>query len=724
MHRLPLAVVRPSRLAHAFVLIGSVACSSATDHPTANEPAPPEPTIADAPSGPVGPRVVALTDSVPEVVRDLAAVRAAQRLRVLVRASGSEPLPRDVGLEDDYRLAVGLAEELGVELDLVVAPADVSPAGVLAEGRADVATPGCARGFDVPGVAVDALAVGSDAAVVAMRANQRPRPRRLRDLARAKMTVRASGPDVVGEASTKHALGKSTLVTVLANADAGSLLTAVASIEADGAIVFRRELEAFRAYDDSVTEVLVVKDKIPLSWLVPKSAPALRQAVKNYAYAMALTTHQRLKQAGDLDAIRKRGALRVAMLNNAASFFVYRGQQLGFQYELAALLASRLGVRLEVVVPSQPDAMRALLLEGSVDLIPIAPLGDDQDADVTYSRPIMRANQVLVQRRGETPITAVVELAGKAVHVRASSAYVPALEKLRAQVPTLTVVDAAEDLETEDLIDKVGRGELPLTVANAVLLAAETAYRDDVFGSLVLASDRPLVYGTRASTPKLSERLDALLERELAGAAFARIDERYFTNRQKMQQLTAGDAARSGVVSPYDEVVRRYATQFGLDWRLILAQMYEESRFDPKARSWVGAIGLLQLMPRTAAELGVGDVRHPETNIHAGTKYLARLLSKTDASLPMRQRVRFALAGYNAGMGHVEDARRLARRLKLDPDRWFGNVEKTIQLLEHPRYYRRARYGYCRGREPAAYVSRIQSKYDAYVTILPGVLTQ
>jgi membrane-bound lytic murein transglycosylase F len=214
--------------------------------------------------------------------------------------------------------------------------------------------------------------------------------------------------------------------------------------------------------------------------------------------------------------------------------------------------------------------------------------------------------------------------------------------------------------------------------------------------------------------------MNSLLRREVAGPAFRELWKKYFENDKRMAELRAEESTGSGRISPFDDLVRRVARRHGLDWRLVLAQMYQESRFDPKARSWAGAVGLLQVMPRTGRELGFRNLEDPESNIRAGVKYLAQLISRTDRGLPMRQRIRFALAGYNAGMGHVQDARRLARRRGLDPDRWFGNVEEAMLLLEKPDYYSRAQHGYCRGREPKAYVSRIQSKYDGYVSLMPA----
>ena len=138
--------------------------------------------------------------------------------------------------------------------------------------------------------------------------------------------------------------------------------------------------------------------------------------------------------------------------------------------------------------------------------------------------------------------------------------------------------------------------------------------------------------------------------------------KRYFENKRTITR--AKDSLRvdlSGRLSPYDELVKKYARQYGQDWRLITAQMYQESKFDPQATSWVGARGLMQIMPVTGRELGFTDLHNPEENIHAGVKYLSQLANRFDPQIPIEERMRFALAAYNVGYGHVLDARRLAR---------------------------------------------------------------
>jgi membrane-bound lytic murein transglycosylase F len=172
-------------------------------------------------------------------------------------------------------------------------------------------------------------------------------------------------------------------------------------------------------------------------------------------------------------------------------------------------------------------------------------------------------------------------------------------------------------------------------------------------------------------------------------------------------------------VSPFDAIFQKFAPRYGFDWRLTAAQAFQESHFDPRVRSREGAVGLLQILPRTAKSLGFNKLTDPEECTHAGIAYLAQLMDQLEPDLAVQQRVRFALAAYNVGLGHLTDARRLAREQGLDPNRWFGSVEKAMLQLQKPAYYSRARYGYARGSEPVKYVSQIQTRYEQYLALVP-----
>jgi membrane-bound lytic murein transglycosylase F len=503
--------------------------------------------------------------------------------------------------------------------------------------------------------------------------------------------------------------------------DIDDILFAVGSGEYPLTVALSDQVEAYLAYRKDVKTALVLKKKVPLAWLVRQESPQLLEAINGFLYQHSLTTHRRFRYGGDIDEIKRRKVIRVGMLNNSVAYFIYRGQEVGFQFELAETLSRRLGVRLEVVVPQRPVDLTRLLVENLADVVVVSPLPSDPHADqVSFSQPFSFADQVLVQPAGEEPVTELSQLAGKSVHVRKSSQYFEPLQAAAKSVPGMKVIEADEGLETEDLIAMVGRKEIPFTVANSVLLDVEKTYRDDIQGSLVFARKKPLAFAVRKSSPKLLSRMNRFVLQDCGGAGYQALYDKYFKESKRMVEVRSDSLYTSGAISPYDDLARKYGNQYGIDWRLVLAQMYQESKFDPQAKSWAGAMGLLQVMPQTAAELGVEDPWDPESNIHAGVRYMAWLLQRFEPTLPMRQRIRFALASYNAGLGHVRDARRLAKVKGLNPDRWFGNVEKAIVLLEKQKFYKRARHGYCRGSEPVQYVSRIQTKYDAYSRLMPA----
>lgn len=177
---------------------------------------------------------------------------------------------------------------------------------------------------------------------------------------------------------------------------------------------------------------------------------------------------------------------------------------------------------------------------------------------------------------------------------------------------------------------------------------------------------------------------------------------------------------RPPVLSPYDEMIARHAEAAGLDWRLVSAVIYEESRFDPDALSEAGAMGLMQVMPAAAADVGAVRFHEPEENVRAGVRYLQRLAREYG---PARERDRLALmlAAYNMGMGHVRDAQKLATRFGYHPFDWDGAMDVMVSLLEEPQVFPQLTHGYAQGRSVVAYVDRVLSRYASYRRTLPAV---
>jgi membrane-bound lytic murein transglycosylase F len=229
----------------------------------------------------------------------------------------------------------------------------------------------------------------------------------------------------------------------------------------------------------------------------------------------------------------------------------------------------------------------------------------------------------------------------------------------------------------------------------------------------------PHAIALRKRNPELKQALDAFIKQMYKSEFYNLTYIKYFKSRRSVQRLARGRVidALKGQISPYDKLVRKYADRYGFDWRLVTAQMYQESKFNPEAKSHVGAKGLMQLMPRTARAMGVKNASDPANSIRGGIKYLDWLRDRFNSNLPISDRLWFTLAAYNAGSGHVQDARRLAGQLGHDPDRWFGHTEQAMLLLSKKQYAKNARYGYVNGNEPVNYVRDIRQRFEAYLDL-------
>jgi membrane-bound lytic murein transglycosylase F len=441
-------------------------------------------------------------------------------------------------------------------------------------------------------------------------------------------------------------------------------------------------------------------------------------------FAEALTTHRDTRHLDDLDAIKKRGVLRVITRNNSTSYFLYRGTEFGFHFELAKLLADDLGVRLEMVVPRANRDVIPWLLEGRGDIAIAGTANDAPRIDrVNVTRPYLKSSLVVVAPKARQAELSTLEgLAKVTLLVPPSSSATARLRQVaQAKNVSLDLKASLESLEAEDLLDRVGTGKADAAVVSKRIADVELLHRDDLAIAFEIPGE-PLESGflVRKENPRLFTAADDFLKRTYRGTVFNILYKRYHDDTRRSQNAREdgfrGD--KLGALTPWDEIFREAAHDAGIDWRLLASQAVQESRLDPNARSQFGALGVMQLMPATAAELGVDDPLDPAKSIRGGARFMKKLVERyNDPKIELKDRVRFALAAYNVGPMHVRDARALAAREGFDPNRWFNHVENALLLLSKPRYYQKAEYGYCRGEEPVRYVSQIQSRYDQYVAL-------
>lgn len=316
------------------------------------------------------------------------------------------------------------------------------------------------------------------------------------------------------------------------------------------------------------------------------------------------------------------------------------------------------------------------------------------------------------------------ELAGQEVHVSTGSDYYNRITELSDSLgENIELVEVENAEQIEPLIEAVAERRIRLTVSPQNLAELSKARFDNIIAQPVLGEPDPIVWAVRVNDPDILRELNAWLVDPATQRLKDQLYLKYFVDRRGYERRVEDDlfASGTGQISKYDTLIAREANGLGWDWRLLAAQVAQESKFDPSARSWAGARALLQLMPRTAREMGVRNSANPSQNVAGGMRYLARLTDQWEDEVPDEaERLKFVLASYNAGRGHVLDAQRLAVEAGDDPLKW-DDVAYWLLQKSKPSVYRNrvVQHGYVRGLETVTYVSRILERYDRYRDIAP-----
>jgi membrane-bound lytic murein transglycosylase F len=539
----------------------------------------------------------------------------------------------------------------------------------------------------------------------------------LDDLAGQEVTVRPAS----SYAEALKGVAKVVIKPAPETADTLELLQQVSRGETRITVADSDILAAARPFAPNLKSACALAERQPIAWGMRKTSDELKAALDAFLVEHALTEFKDEAYAADLDEIKKRGVLRVLTRNSSSTFFIYRGEQLGFDYELADGFAKSLGVRLEIIVPPSREALLEYLEQGRGDLVAAGMTRTaERQEKFAFSAPYQFVNELLIVPAKDKTTKALADLKGKKIAVRKSSSYYQTLAAFQGQLG-FQIELLPEDLETEDVLARVGDGKLAATVADSNIVQIELTYDDRIRSVGPIGDLKEIAWVMRKDQPNLNAAADAYLKALYKSTVYNMTVAKYFTDA-KRQNFASGAvrADKAGHLSPYDAFTKKHARAHELDWRLVTSQMNQESRFDPHAKSWVGAKGLMQVMPRTAQELKIRNVVDPDNGILAGVLLLTRYASWFNSpDVKTKDRIRFALASYNCGPGHVQDARQVAKDMGLNPNKWFGNVERSMLLLKKPEIAKKARYGFCRCDEPVSYVSQIQSRYDAYAKLVP-----
>lgn len=444
-------------------------------------------------------------------------------------------------------------------------------------------------------------------------------------------------------------------------------------------------------------------------------------------------SEKEIVEDNSLNKIIERGKLVVLTENSTVSYFVYRGQKMGFEYEVLNQFAKELGVKLEFRVVKNLDKVIDELNAGKGDLIACNyTITRDRRELINFSIPHLRSSQVLVQRKPEGwqkmsakelkshLIDDPIELARKNVHVWGESSYYKRLISLMDEIgDTIYIHPEPGNIETEELIQRVSDGEIDYTVVDKNVAIINKRFFDNIDVNVELSIKQQIAFGVRKGDDKLLQYLDEWLEKFMKQRLYSFLKHKYFdVSHHTRKAQDKYSSLGGGKISPFDDIIKREAEKIQWDWRLVAALIYQESKFNPYIESWQGSYGLMQFMPTTGERFGVYPDSPPEVQIRGGVKYLNRLFNNFKDVPDSIQRMKFAIASYNAGLGHILDAQNIARNDKANHLQWDNAVEDYLLKLTEPEYFNQkdVKSGYYRGNMTYRYVREVFRRYNEYKT--------
>jgi membrane-bound lytic murein transglycosylase F len=448
--------------------------------------------------------------------------------------------------------------------------------------------------------------------------------------------------------------------------------------------------------------------------------------------------------ARDLPEIASAGTLRVLFTFNSTGYFLYRGDTLGYEYELLTMFARDAKLRLEPVVIRDSRELFDHLNRGDGDVVAaqLSIPSSSPSIGVSVTDSLYETAPVVVQRspsggsatptvakdlareEKETPSTIEVrarlvstphDLAGQQVKIPRTSPYRQRLVELNEELTQ--DIDVVEVDESSDrLIQELAEGEIAFTVAAENVAALKSGEYTNLIVKPAIGPPQPVVWAVRKNSPQLLAALNQWLAKKRKAGLLAMLYRKYFLDRRAYTARINSPflTAETGTLSPYDDWFREYAHIPGWDWRLVAAQAFQESRFNPRAHSWAGAVGLMQIMPKTARQLHA-NAADPRQSVEAACRYLWTIDDQWKEIKSDSERIKFILASYNVGTGHVQDAVRLAAKNGDDPHSWLDVSYWLIRKSKRSVYNDPVvKHGFARGTEPVAYVDQILQRWSNY----------
>ncbi len=417
---------------------------------------------------------------------------------------------------------------------------------------------------------------------------------------------------------------------------------------------------------------------------------------------------------------KKTKVLKVLLQNSTNTFFIYKGENCGLEYELLSLFAKDQGYDLQISLIKDAANSKQELYEAQYHLAAgsfIKPLADKSFKYVAFSDPVYHTQLCLVAHK-ETLIDTTAAMNVLLLKGSAISDYIDSKH-------TISYIDHVKS--KQDMLNHI------LEVDHAVsMIDMEEALIAQAFNSALKieqgsCSKANVAFLINKGRPELNQEFNAWLQKRYNTSDYQWIIKKYKKLPSTIAQLVKFDSPVLNKIylSKYDQQIKLYAAQIDWDWRMLSALVHQESRFEEKKKSWVGALGLMQVMPKVAhsyAKVKKRDLYFAKPNLKAGTIYLQWLMNNFYKEISdEKERVKFILASYNSGVGHVSDARALAMKHGYDANKWTNHVEKMMLLKSDPKYFKDpvCKYGFCRGQEPVMYVKNILKYYQEYCDYYP-----
>jgi len=428
----------------------------------------------------------------------------------------------------------------------------------------------------------------------------------------------------------------------------------------------------------------------------------------------------------DLPAIKEARQLTILTLYSSISYFIYKGEERGYEYELIKSFAESQNFKLNIKIAENESRLLEMLRAGEGNVVVYnIPITNKYKEDFIYCGQEVTNKQVLIQRANakDTILKDVTQLIGKDVWVIDKTKYHNRLMNLNDELGGGINIKSIEKdtVLVEDLIAMVAAGEIPYTLSDEDIAKLNKSYYSNINAKLVVSHPQRSSWVVNKASPQLAKALNDWFMNNKNTSKNRAIMKRYF-EMSKMPGEAPAPVLGNGKISHYDDIFKKYAQQIDWDWKLLASIAFQESKFKLNVTSWAGAVGLMGLMPSNAQAFGITieEMELPEPSVKAGVALIKKLQRSFSKIEDKNQQIKFILAAYNAGSAHIYDAQKLAKKYGKNPYLWDENVVECLKWKRLPEFYNDSvcKNGYFRGTETLNYVRHVIDRWEYYKEVM------